>query len=218
MEKSTVGTYDFIRCKWWIGFWVFFFRKMKKSHFLPIVPSVGMTWVKISWSRTGWQQELQLHNTFLVNCFVHLFSMLLFEPLSHFCARPKGPCGQTISICLFWWFPTGREMRRGSSGDLLTSPNPDHPNHQGGKHTFFYKSAFPTEEAEALCVEGGHQQVRSLLKPSIWLQPLRDPAACCCPSVLRWRQEERMGTCFHQLQQEPFCVESKGNIFFLSQV
>lgn len=46
MEKSTVGTYDFIRCKWWIGFWVFFFRKMKKSHFLPIVPSVGMTWVR----------------------------------------------------------------------------------------------------------------------------------------------------------------------------
>lgn len=42
-------------------------------HFLPIVWSMGMKCVRCIWPRTGWQQEPQLHNRFLVNPFMYPF-------------------------------------------------------------------------------------------------------------------------------------------------
>ena len=218
MEKSTVGTYDFIRCKWWIGFWVFFFRKMKKSHFLPIVPSVGMTWVRYPGPELAGSRSCSCTIRFWLTalCISLACCFLSRSPTS--VPGQKGRVGKPFPFVCSGDFPPAGRWEGAAVGTCWLLPPQIIQTTKEGSTLFFYKLAFPTEEAEALCVEGGHQQVRSLLKPSIWLQPLRDPAACCCPSVLRWRQEERMGTRFHQLQQGPFCVESKGNIFFLSQV
>lgn len=83
------------------GSFFFFFRKAKKPRFLPMVRSVGRTGGRCTWSRTAWQQELQLHNRFPVNCFMYRFWRAAFWvtlPLPSQAKRVM--CRQGISMCL----------------------------------------------------------------------------------------------------------------------
>lgn len=186
---------------WLLGlFFFFFFRKVKKPRFLPMVWSVGRKGGRRTWSRTVWQQELQLHNRFPVNCFMYRFWQAAFWVTLPLPSQAKrAVCRQGISMCLSQWFPSGREMRRGSGRDLLASLNPDNPNCRGEERTLLQTGLSHWQEAETECVEGSRCQVLQPLKPPSWLQPLRQTLKAAAVHPSWWRQEERMGTCFHQL-------------------
>lgn len=62
--------------------------------FLPVAWSGGVKCVRGTWCRTGWQQQLQLHNRALVNPVLHQFwhgaqNVLLL-------GRLEGLCRQTL--------------------------------------------------------------------------------------------------------------------------
>lgn len=147
---------------WLLGLFVFFFRKAKKPRFLPMVRSVGRKGGRCTWARTVWQQELQLHNRFPVNCFVYRFWRAAFWvtlPLPSQARRAV--CRQGISMCPSD-FPLV-ERREGAVAETCWLLSTQIIQTAEERNALFCKLAFPT----------GRKQRPNVLKEAA--------ARCCSP-------------------------------------
>lgn len=186
--------------------------------FLPVVWPRGVKCGRYTWSRTGWQQQLQLHNRALVNPFVYQFwhgAQNLLLP-----TRLEGLCRQTLPFIHFSDFSLAERCQGwGNSRNLLASLTQIiHTAELRGKTWFFCKLSCPVARSKS---------------PGMLKKPL--PGAIAPETFHVWHCWETLhilllsvhlgvttkqteGTCLHQLWQELLCVESKGTIYFLSQV